>query len=160
LRSIPEDRAAFSVVLNPTLNPEEFIESVMVDFGIGQVPEGKLQRLLTLQSFVREMRAKGRTCGTVVDQAPKLSTHALEEVRLLTQFENAERKLLQIVLAGQTELRNILNREELRQLKQRIAVRFNLDPLASSSVGPYMSFRWFGAGAGEPLPFDSSAIQA
>jgi len=159
LRYVPKDKATFSVLLNPTLSAEEFLESVLVDFGITDIPASKVQRLVKLQEFVTEAHANGKTCVVVVDEAHKLSPEVLEEIRLLTNFENAERKLLQILLAGQTELATVLNRADLRQLKQRIAVRCTLHPLSQHEVQAYLRFRWAGAGAENALPFEPAAIQ-
>jgi general secretion pathway protein A len=159
LRYIPSDQAAFSVLVNSTLTAEEFLESVLVDFGIPDIPSSKVQRLVKLQEFVTEAHAQGKTCVLVVDEAHKLSSEVLEEIRMLTNFENAERKLLQILLAGQTELATMLNRSDLRQLKQRIAVRCTLQPLSRNEVHAYLRFRWAGAGAENPPPFDAGAIQ-
>ena len=158
LRMIPGARTAFSLVLNPTLSPEEFLESALADFGIEEIPNSKMHRLLKLQQFLTTARSSGKICVLVADEAHKLSSEVLEEIRLLTNFENAERKLLQIVLAGQTELRNILNTEELRQLKQRIAVRCELRPLSNAEVAEYMYFRWARAGGADEPPFDEDAI--
>ena len=159
LRTMPRDRVAFSLVLNPTLTTDEFLESAMVDFGIHVVPPGKLQRLVKLQQFLSIARRAGRICVLVVDEAHKLSTEVLEEIRLLTNFENAEHKLLQIVLAGQLELRDVLNAQELRQLKQRIAVRCQLQPLSGTEVVQYLQFRWATAGGTGSAPFESEAVQ-
>jgi hypothetical protein len=82
----------------------------------------------------------------------------LKKIRLLTNFETTEEKLLQIVLAGQNDLAAILNREDLRQLKQRIEVRIDLKPLAPVQVGAYMRHRWARAGGSTPLPFSDEAI--
>jgi general secretion pathway protein A len=159
LRTIPGDKVAFSLVLNPTLSCDEFLESALVDFGIEAVPDTKVRRLLKLQQFLGIARSAGRICVLVADEAHKLSTAVLEEIRLLTNFENAERKLLQIILSGQPELRATLNAEELRQLKQRIAVRCELRPLSDAEVAQYMHFRWATAGGGDDIPFDKDAIQ-
>jgi general secretion pathway protein A len=158
IRVIPASRAVFSVVLNPTLNAEEFLESALIDFGLENLPSSKVHRLLRLQEFVTRAHSEDRTCVLVVDEAHKLSAEVLEEIRLLTNFENADRKLLQIVLAGQTELRALLNREDLRQLKQRIAVRFDLRPLSGQEVAHYMCFRWAKAGGSGELPFSDEAV--
>lgn len=159
LRTIPSDQAVFSLVLNPTLGVRQFLECVLLDFGIGDVPVSKVHRLLRLQQFVMEAHKGCKTCVLVVDEAHKLSVEVLEEIRLLSNFENAEQKLLQIVLAGQSELRTILNAVELRQLKQRIAVRCELKPLSPSEVYEYMRFRWTKAGSSQVLPFDEDAIR-
>lgn len=158
LHFIPSTHAVFSVVLNPTLSADEFLESVLMDFGIENIPASKVHRLVRLQQFLAKTQANSRTCVLVVDEAHKLSPEVLEEIRLLTNFENAQRKLLQVVLVGQTELRTLLNREDLRQLKQRIALRFELQPLSVDEVGQYMRFRWRNAGAEEDLPFERDAI--
>ena len=159
LRTIPSEKVAFSLVLNPTLGVRQFLESALLDFGIEDVPESKVHRLLRLQRFVMTAHDSGRTCVLVVDEAHKLSPEVLEEIRLLTNFENAEHKLLQIVLAGQSELRDTLNSDNLRQLKQRISVRCELKPLSAVEVFEYIRFRWMKAGGGQQPPFDEEAIR-
>jgi general secretion pathway protein A len=159
LRSVPDNLAAFSLVLNPTLGPDEFLESLLIDFGLDCTRNSKVHRLLRLQEFLTAAYTQNRTCVLVVDEAQKLSRSVLEEIRLLSNFENADAKLLQIVLAGQPELRDVLNREDLRQLKQRIAVRFELKPLLMMQVDQYIRFRWSKAGGGDKLPFEEAALQ-
>ena len=153
-----EDSANFSLVLNPTLNPSEFLESALEDFGITDIPSSKVQRLQKLHHFLIASHLKGKTCVLVADEAQKLAPEVLEEIRLLTNFETADHKLLQIVLVGQEELRNILNREDLRQLKQRIAFRFELKPLSFKEVDAYLHFRWTATG-GQELPFEPESIR-
>jgi general secretion pathway protein A len=151
-------RAQFSYLVNPTLTSSEFLEMVLLDFGIDQVPPSKAQRLLKFQQFLLRVHSEGRAAVLIIDEAHKLSPELLEEVRLLTNFETADHKLLQIVLAGQPELAGILNREDMRQLKQRIAVRLNIDPLGDPQVDEYMRVRWTRAGAKTALPFSAEAI--
>ncbi len=158
LRMVPTNRAVFSLILNPMLSPDEFLESALVDFGIADIPPAKIRRLLTFQQFLMAAHSAGRICVLVADEAHKLSSEVLEEIRLLTNFENAERKLLQIILAGQTELRETLNTAGLRQLKQRIAVRCELQPLSRTEVAHYMYFRWARAGGDDHPPFEEAAI--
>lgn len=157
--SMPPERAHFSYILNPTLSPNEFLEMVMLDFGFETIPESKSQRLIRLQQFLLKGHAEGRTLVLVVDEAQKLTPELLEEIRLLTNFETSDHKLLQIILAGQTELTDLLNRQELRQLKQRVAVRVGIEPLAAQEVGQYIRTRWSRAGAVGDPPFSPSAIQ-
>jgi general secretion pathway protein A len=159
LRTTPSSKVAFGLVLNPILNANEFLESALIDFGIEEVPASKVRRLLKLEEFLMAARRAGRICVLVVDEAHQLSGEVLEEIRLLTNFENADRKLLQIILAGQTELRDILNEEGLRQVKQRIAVRCELRPLSDAEVAQYIYFRWERAGAAIEPPFDDGAIR-
>src|SRR6266446_3530386 len=160
VKSVPESRARFSVVLNPTLTPSEFLELVLLDFGIPDVPVSKAQRLKTLREFLVQAFQHRQVPVLVVDEAHKLPPDVLEEIRLLSNFELPEGKLLQIVLAGQTELGDLLNRQDLRQLKQRIAVRLAIAPLSASDVAHYIQHRWQRAGASQPHPFQPEAIRA
>ena len=157
-QSIPSARARFSVVLNPTLTPAEFLELTLLDFGISEIPASKAQRLSLLQQFLISAYQKNQVAALVVDEAHKLPPDVLEEIRLLSNFELAEAKLLQIVLAGQTELGALLNREDLRQLKQRVAVRLAIHPLSSTGVEHYIQHRWQKAGAAESHPFEPDAL--
>jgi general secretion pathway protein A len=101
-----------------------------------------------------------RISAVIVDEAHALSPAVLEEIRLLGNFDYSDRKLLQILLLGQHELNAVLNREDLRQLKQRVAVRLTLQPLSPGEVGGYLAFRWAKAGAASPLPFSVEAVDA
>ena len=158
LRLIPSNQVTFSLLLNPTLSADEFLEAVLIDFGIEDIAASKIRRLIQLQQFLLNARQAGRVCVLVADEAHKLSPEVLEEIRLLTNFENADRKLLQIILSGQTELRTLLNAEHLRQVKQRIAVQCELHPLSHEEVGQYIGFRWARGGANSEPPFDEAAI--
>jgi len=158
LQSIPASRAHFSFVLNPTLTPAEFLELTLMDFGITEVPSSKAQRLMLLQQFLVDAHKQGKVAVLIIDEAHKLGADVLEEIRLLTNFETSEGKLLQIVLAGQSELSNLLKREDLRQLRQRIAVRLSVQPLSENEVEQYVRHRWLRAGASQQLPFRAEAI--
>jgi general secretion pathway protein A len=147
-----------SFVYNPTLTPSEFLELALTDFDMPPVSMNKAQRLLRLEQFLLSMHREGKVVVLIIDEAHKLSPELLEEVRLLTNFETAKEKLLQIVLAGQPELNGLLNREDLWQLKQRVAIRLQIRPLSDSDVHQYLSFRWMKAGGGETLPFKEDAI--
>ena len=147
-----------SFVYNPTLTPSEFLELALTDFDMPPISMNKAQRLLKLEHFLLSMYREGKVVVLIIDEAHKLSPELLEEVRLLTNFETSKEKLLQIVLAGQPELNGILNREDLWQLKQRIAVRLQIRPLSEPDIHQYVSFRWLKAGGVEPLPFKETAI--
>ena len=151
------DSATFSVILTPTLSSEEFLELALLDFGVVNPPASKAQRIVRLQELLLEMRLSGKSPVLVVDEAQKLSPEVLEEIRLLTNFETTEQKLLQIVLAGQNDLTATLNRHDLRQLKQRIEVRMSLRPLSTQDLKGYLHHRWQHAG-GDTLPFTAEAI--
>ncbi len=158
LQSMPSTRAQFSLILNPTLTPAEFLEMALLDFGLSDIPVSKAQRLLRLQQFLIETHRQGRVAVLIVDEAHKLGPDLLEEIRLLTNFETAQGKLLQIVLAGQSELGELLNRDDLRQLKQRVAVRLSIQPLSPPEVERYIRHRWAKAGAVIEPPFRADAI--
>jgi general secretion pathway protein A len=145
-------RVHSSLIFNPTLTPAEFLEMAMLGWGIEDVPQSKAQRLQLLRQMLLQAQAKGKIVVLVVDEAHTLSSEVLEEIRLLGNFEHAEHKLLQIILAGQSELGDLLARENLRQFKQRIAVRLKIAPLSVSEVEEYIRFRWTKAGGEEP-PF-------
>ncbi len=150
--------AKFSVILTPRLTSDEFLELALLDFGVVDVPDAKSRRIVKLQEVLLELRLQGKAPVLMVDEAHTLSPETLEEIRLLTNFETTEEKLLQIVLAGQNDLAATLNRHDLRQLKQRIEVRMDLKPLSSADVGAYMRHRWSRAGGSEPVPFSGEAI--
>ena len=159
LRFMPASRLQFSRIVNPTLTPSEFLELVLLDFGVKDIPSSKAQRLWKLQNLVLENEREGKVSALIIDEAHRLSPEVLEEIRLLGNFEQAEHKHIQILLVGQNEMEATLNREEMRPLKQRIAVRLSLRPLAYTEVGQYMAYRWSRSGGAE-LPFSPEAIAA
>jgi general secretion pathway protein A len=157
LQFIPSTRLQFSLILNPTLTPSEFLEMTLLDFGMKDIPSSKALRLWKLQDLLLQGQREGKVSALIVDEAHKLSPEVLEEIRLLGNFEETDHKLLQIVLVGQTELDDILNREDLRQLKQRVAVRLSIASLAPTEVSQYIRHRWLRAGGAEP-PFSAPAM--
>ena len=158
LQMLPEVQAQTSVFLNPVLTPDEFFELLLAHLGVEDVPGSKAQRLLRLERWLNEIHRDGKVAVLVIDEAHKLDRAVLEEIRMLSNFETNDSKLLQIVLTGQPELREILNRPDLRQLKQRIAVRLNVQPLAADEVRSYIEYRWGMAGAQSGIPFGPEAI--
>lgn len=158
LKSLPRGRVRTSIILNPTLTPSEFLEMAMIDFGIYAIPESKAQRLWKLQSFLMKARQADQICALIVDEAHKLSPELLEEIRLLGNFEHEDEKLLQVLLIGQSELDDVLNRKELWQFKQRISVRLSISPLCPASTGEYIAYRWAKAGGRTPHPFSPKAV--
>ena len=158
LQKLPRDQTQSSVILHPTLTKDEFLELALLDFGIPEVPASKAQRLWVLQKFLLKGKTEGKVNVLIVDEAHKLSTEVLEEIRLLGNLEYAEEKLLQVLLIGQSELDDLLARPELWQFKQRISVRLSLNALSASDVEHYIQHRWTVAGGRMPLPFSSIAI--
>jgi general secretion pathway protein A len=158
LNRLPADRIESSIILNPTLTASEFLEGVMLDFDIPDVPASKAQRLWKLQEFLARTHHQNRYAVLVIDEAHKLSLEVLEEIRLLGNFEGPAEKFLQVLLLGQSELDDLLNRQDLRQLKQRIALRLYIDPLTTAEIQQYIRVRWAKAGGREAPPFTSDAV--
>jgi general secretion pathway protein A len=158
LQKLPAAKVQSSVILNPTLTPSEFLDLAMLDFGIPDIPASKAQRLWTLQKFLLKGQRDGKASVLIIDEAHKLSSEVLEEIRLLGNFECADEKLLQVVLIGQSELDRVLSQPELWQFKQRISVRLSLQPLGSDEVGDYIEHRWHVAGGKQTAPFSPEAI--
>jgi general secretion pathway protein A len=138
---------AFALIFNPTLSPLEFMRYIALDFGLPVAGKAKDELIHVLNGFLLQRHQKGLTTILVVDEAHHLSPEILEEIRLLTNLETSQQKLLQIVLAGQPELDLMLDSHELRQLKQRIALRCHLDALTASETREYMRRRLRIAGA-------------
>src|SRR5207342_1999782 len=120
-----------ALILNPMLSPIELLEAIGKELHIPlRGKQGHQKRLIdALNVYLLQAYAEGLRVVLIIDEAQNLSAQALEQVRLLTNLETPTQKLLQIVLLGQPELREMLARRELRQLAQRITARFHLTPL-------------------------------
>ncbi len=152
LRCLPANRVVSSVILNPSLSEDEFFELMLMDFGFNDVPASKARRFLKFQEFLLRTSEAGKIAVLVVDEAHKISPTLLEEIRLISNLELPGQKLLQIVLAGQTELNDVLDRPDLRQLRQRIALRLTIQLLSDREVEEYIHLRWSKSGP-SPVPF-------
>jgi general secretion pathway protein A len=137
----------YAYVFNSLLSPLEFLQYIAGDFGLPTAGKSKSELLLTLGHYLIERHQKKLTTVLVIDEAHHLSPEVLEEVRLLTNLETAQQKLLQILLVGQPELDEKLDSFELRQLKQRIALRAQLEPLSLDETKGYVERRLQLAGA-------------
>jgi len=160
LDRLPPERVESSIILNPTLSASEFLEGVLLDFEIKDLSASKAHRLWKFQEFLARTHHENRFAVLIIDEAHKLSLEVLEEIRLLGNYESASEKYLQVLLLGQPELDTLLDRRDLRQFRQRIALRLYIDPLAPSEVQQYMSFRWAAAGGRTVPPFGSDAVAA
>jgi len=156
LQHFSADRVQASLVFNPTVTPAEFLEMALMGWGLTDLPASKPQRLRMLRQMLLDAHAQHKIVILVVDEAHTLTSEVLEEIRLLGNFEQAEHKLLQIILAGQSELTDLLNRDNLRQFKQRVAVRLKIEPLSANEVQEYIRTRWIKAG-GLEAPFSAEA---
>jgi len=132
---------SYAYLFNSLLPPAEFLQYVLADFGLPSSGKNKSELLFDLSQFLIARGSRKLTTVLIVDEAHHLSAEILEEIRLLTNLETAEDKLLQIVLAGQPELDEKLDSVGLRQLKQRIALRARLDPLNEREIKGYIERR-------------------
>jgi general secretion pathway protein A len=142
--------AEIALILNPKMTAPEFLLTICEELGIG-VPDsalGSLKDLVDILShYLLRAHARGRRVVLVVDEAQNLSPEVLEQVRLLTNLETNTQKLLQIILIGQPELRELLGRNELRQLAQRVTGRYHLSPLSREETIAYVRHRLRVAGS-------------
>ena len=146
-------------VHNSALDIEGLLEYVLHDWGVTSTGATHAQRLFELNEFLLEQHRRGLSPVLVIDEAQNLSVATLEAVRLLSNFETAHQKLMQIVLVGQPELRDTLNTPALRQLKQRIGLRCHIGPLSAEETRLYVRHRLRIAGAADAGLFTDAAIQ-
>jgi general secretion pathway protein A len=149
-----------ALILNPMLDADGLIKSIAMEFGL-QVKGMNMDRLETvamLNEFLLSLVEKKKDAVLIIDEAQDLSDELLEQVRLLSNLETYDRKLLQIVLMGQPELRDRLNAYRLRQLRQRITVRYHLSPLKFGELGNYVQHRLGVAGSKGPPYFTAPAL--
>ncbi len=147
LGSMQSRRISTSFVFNPLLEPLDFLEFVLSDFGLVPTNRTKSGMLLQLNRWLIERYRMQDTCVVVVDEAQNLSWELLEEIRLLTNLETSSEKLLQIVLSGQPELEEKLRHPSVRQLRQRVALWCRTQPLTESQTRSYVAERLRIAGA-------------
>jgi general secretion pathway protein A len=151
-------------IFNPKLTVIELLQSICDEFHV-PVPKKDLlpptikDYLDPLNEFLLQAHAAGRNNVLIIDEAQNLSAEVLEQLRLLTNLETRERKLLQIILIGQPELRTMLARPELEQLAQRVIARFHLDALTPVETEEYIAHRLEIAGLERPSPFERKALR-
>ncbi|MES2889548.1 MAG: AAA family ATPase [Pseudomonadota bacterium] len=160
LEKIPK-RCNVAYIFNPKLTVIELLKAVCEEFRIAPpTPAGPptvSDFLAPINEFLLSTHAVGQNNVLIIDEAQNLSTDVLEQLRLLTNLETSERKLLQIILIGQPELRDMLARPELEQLAQRVIARFHLEALTEEETGHYIRHRMMVAGLKKSLPFDRRA---
>src|SRR6202050_228306 len=152
--------AEIALILNPRMTAPEFLLTICEELGIG-VPDaatGSRKDLVDiLNHYLLRAHANARRIVLVVDEAQNLAPEVLEQVRLLTNLETNTQKLLQIILIGQPELRDLLARNELRQLAQRVTGRYHLHPLSAAETAAYVRHRLRVSGATSDI-FSSMAL--
>ncbi|BAJ00862.1 ExeA family protein [Shewanella violacea] len=158
LNQLPENTDT-AFILNPSLTQQELLATLCDELSIEYDKDPSLKQLTDLLSqFLLANHEKGRNTVLIIDEAQHLRAEVLEQLRLLTNLETDTKKLLQVILIGQPELQQLLRRQELRQLAQRITARYHLLPLTLEEVGLYVQHRLRVAGRHEPL-FNPSSIK-
>ena len=147
--------AEIAYIFNPSPSEVELLAAINREFGLPTAVRTRTDLLDALNQFLVEKNANGRRVLLVIDEAQNLDPAVLEQVRLLSNLETDRAKLLQIVLIGQPELEENLSRSDLRQLRQRITVRWSLRPLSRAEVAEYVEHRLRVAGLADPRLFTS-----
>jgi general secretion pathway protein A len=153
-----DEKTEVAYIFNSKLPFDALVEYMLRDFGITEDLTSLPQRLFALNNFLIERRRAGQNTVLIIDEAQNLDPPALEQVRLLSNFETATDKLLQIFLAGQPELQSKLDLPELRQLKQRISLRCIIRPLTAEETRDYIQHRLRIAGGRRNDIFSDAAL--
>ncbi|MBI4843191.1 MAG: AAA family ATPase [Nitrospirae bacterium] len=142
LEKIPEN-ASIAFIFNPKLSVNELLETICDEFGIKYNKENPSNKAFTdlINAYLLDTHSRDKKAVLIIDEAQNLSPDVLEQLRLLTNLETSQKKLLQIILLGQPELREKLSRPELRQLSQRIIARYHLGPLSKKDISAYVKHR-------------------
>jgi len=163
------DRATFTaLVLNPFLSEEDLLKRILLDFGVvdrGELAARGLARATTqdlvdaIYEFLLGLIPRKATAVLIIDEAQNLPLPVLEQIRMLSNLETDKEKLLQIILVGQLDLQALLRSPELRQLDQRVSIRYQLEPLDEEAVGAYVAHRLTVAGGSGAVAFAPDAIR-
>src|SRR5499425_2050008 len=159
LRQRLDGQTAVSFIFNSTLPFDDMLEYILVDLGVGKREESRARRIMAFNDFLIERERARQNTVLIIDEAQNLSAETMEQVRLLSNFETATTKLLQILLVGQPELRARLELPDLRQLKQRIGLRCQIPPLTVEEARQYIRNRLRIAGARDLGIFSDPAIE-
>jgi general secretion pathway protein A len=163
------DRKTFTaLVLNPFLSEEDLLRLILQDFGVVSREEikrgwlagvSKQELIDTLNDFLLSLQPLGAGALLIIDEAQNLPLQVLEQIRILSNLETHKEKLLQIVLVGQLNLKGLLRAPELRQLDQRVSIRYELKPLTREETAAYVAHRLTIAGGGAQVSFTSKALE-
>jgi len=145
-------------IFNPKLTVLELLHAICEELRIAVHGGGLKDRIDRINQFLLAQHANGRTTVLIIDEAQNLTPGVLEQLRLLTNLETSERKLLQIILIGQPELRTLIARPQMEQLAQRVIARYHLGGLKSEEIRHYLAHRLAVAGWRGPLPFSRGAL--
>ncbi len=154
-----DDNVVYAVVSQTQLTPTEFLQAVLTEFGFKPFDQHKVELLDTLNMFLIEQYSNGKKVVLIVDEAQNLSKKVLEEIRMISGIETHKEKVLRIILAGQPELKDTLDSPSLKQLVQRVRLRFHLGPLDARDMREYIDHRLAVAGRSPNDIFDDSCFE-
>ena len=157
LRQI-DDTTKTALVLHSGLSELQLIQAIAQDFGLNPMRSNRLNLFNQLSQFLIEQGAMGNGVVLIIDEAQNLSLRLLEQIRMLSNYETDKEKLIQIILVGQPQLRAKLNQPILRQLQQRIGVRYHILPLDRDEVGTYVEHRLRIAGSDGSMAWSVDAL--
>jgi general secretion pathway protein A len=148
-----------ALILNPSLTQNQLLRAMLNDFGLHVKGKDRLSYIETLNEFLLDRNRENTNVAVIIDEAQNLTSEVLEQVRLLSNLETDQQKLLQIVMCGQPELKKRLAKPDLRQLRQRITIRYHISPLSPEDTRMYIHHRLQVAGSNGNIRFESGALR-
>ncbi|QYM77498.1 AAA family ATPase [Horticoccus luteus] len=149
-----------ALILNPRVTETQMLKAILTELGESKLARSQVDLVAQINGVLLDRIAQGRDIVLIIDEAQNLHPDVLEQIRLLSNLETDKQKLLQIVLMGQPELKTVLSRTELRQLRQRILVHYELKPLTLGDVHAYIQHRLTLAGTSGRPTFTPWALRA
>jgi general secretion pathway protein A len=153
-----DEKYSTALILNPVLNGDELMKAIATEYGLDVKGKDRLETISAISNYLLKQTLAGKETVLIIDEAQNLTEDLLEQVRLISNIETDDRKLLQIVLMRQPELRDRLNSPRLKQLRQRITVRYHLRALTRPEVGEYIRHRLTLAGSNGMPTFTAPAV--
>jgi len=158
LNQLDTDSTKTAFIFNPTLSGTQLLLAILGDFGVPPKIKNKITLFNQLNQFLLEELSLAHNVVLIIDEAQNIKKPLLEEIRMLSNLETEKEKLFQIILVGQPQLNDKLNAPELRQLRQRIAVRYHISPLDKDEVGTYIHHRLKVAGSSDDIKFTDESL--
>jgi general secretion pathway protein A len=159
LNEIDPEKFDTALILNPRVTETQMLKAILTELGETKLARSQNDLVAQMNRVLLDRIGKGRDIVLIIDEAQNLSFEVLEQIRLLSNLETDRQKLLQIVLMGQPELKDLLAREELRQLRQRILVHYELHPLSQTDMAHYIQHRLSLAGSNGRPSFTRWALR-
>lgn len=159
LTQLDPEKYTCALIFNPCMSGEQLLAAICREFGVEATEQNSFGYLDALNRFLMERNSSARTVVLVIDEAQNLQPDVLEQVRMISNLETERDKLIQIILAGQPELNDLLRRHDLRQLNQRITVRCRLTPMKLDDTFQYINHRLKIAGSRIPNIFPRAAVK-